>query len=122
MAISSCRGRCLQYKAVDRINNSHYQAGNKRCSRCMVFIKYFGVRCPCCNGRLRSHPKRRDAARELAKSSKQLENLQQRNDYYGYVYSKIAEKITLDPVSQSSAALDCVKELRQSSPIRGKSY
>ncbi len=111
MAISSCRGFCVRYKAIDRVNNSHYQAGNKRCAHCMIFIKYFGLRCPCCNGRLRTHPKRRDAARELERTSKQIEELQQKYDYYANVYSRIADIIGHHPASQPSVPLDYVENV-----------
>lgn len=114
MAISSCRGYCVHYKAIDRVNNSHYQAGNKRCAHCMIFIKYFGVRCPCCNGRLRTHPKRRDAARELERTSKQVGDLQQKYEYYANVYTRIADIIGNHPASQAMLPLEYAENVPRS--------
>jgi hypothetical protein len=115
LAISNCRGYCVRYKAVDRVNNSHYQAGNKRCAHCMIFIKYFGLRCPCCNGRLRTHPKRRDAARELERVSRHVEDLQQKYDYYANVYSMIVDIIGNHPISKPSIPLDHLQNVSQRS-------
>lgn len=52
-------------RAVQRTNKSFYQQGSKRCSCCMVYLNWNGIRCPCCNATLRIHPKRRDSARLL---------------------------------------------------------
>ena len=31
--------------------------GQKRCNSCEIFIRWDGIFCPCCNGRLRSSPR-----------------------------------------------------------------
>jgi len=54
----TCRGICYRYKATKPNSfNSHYALGNKRCSRCEVFIKWDGIHCPCCKLILRTNPK-----------------------------------------------------------------
>jgi len=54
----TCRGICARYKASKSNSySSHYALGNKRCSRCEVFIKWDGIHCPCCKLILRTSPK-----------------------------------------------------------------
>ena len=56
--ILPCMGRCKLYKPNKRIGDGHrYLNGQKRCQECEVFVLWDGIRCPCCNGRLRSKPK-----------------------------------------------------------------
>ena len=54
----TCREICARYKATkSNYCSSHYALGNKRCSRCEVFIKWDGIHCPCCKLILRTNPK-----------------------------------------------------------------
>jgi hypothetical protein len=54
----ACRGICSQYKAVKSLQgNIRYEIGQKRCTLCDIFTEWNGVRCPCCNGILRTRPK-----------------------------------------------------------------
>ena len=52
-----CKNICKLYKL--RRNNaspSYYDLGCKRCVECEVFLKYDGMRCPCCDRILRIKP------------------------------------------------------------------
>ena len=55
--VSSCKGICQKYKSSNMIHSSYYQSGSKRCSHCMLYINWEGLRCPCCGKTLRTHPK-----------------------------------------------------------------
>ena len=48
----TCKGICIHYKTSGR-----YGDGHKRCQVCNIFIKWEGVRCPCCRYKLRTRPK-----------------------------------------------------------------
>ena len=62
----TCRGICVRYKATKSNSfNSHYALGNKRCSRCEVFIKWDGIHCPCCKLILRTSPKGTSGRQQL---------------------------------------------------------
>ena len=53
----SCKGQCqLKYTTKKTIANAK-ENGYKRCSKCLVFIKYEGVYCPCCGVRLKTSPR-----------------------------------------------------------------
>ena len=55
-----CGGECLKYKAKKVFGASNrYEHGDKRCNMCCVFIKWDGVRCPCCDYVLRTTSKNR---------------------------------------------------------------
>jgi len=65
MVFNTCKNLCSRYRAFTRAGKSFYYSGSKRCSCCMIYLNWEGMRCPCCNAPLRMHPKRRDAARRL---------------------------------------------------------
>ena len=48
----TCKGICIHHKASGR-----YAYGNKRCQHCNLFIKWEGLRCPCCRYQLRTGPR-----------------------------------------------------------------
>ena len=53
-----CVGICQKYKSSK--SNSHitkYDNGRKRCNTCDIYMKWDGIRCPCCNRVLRIRPK-----------------------------------------------------------------
>lgn len=52
-----CKGICVQYKALGYKGKHRYEDGQKRCPICEEFIKWDGVRCPCCCVILRITPK-----------------------------------------------------------------
>ena len=56
----TCDGICKQYRIKPSKGRGHYKKGHKRCQLCEIFIKYDGLRCPCCGKKLRlgSHVKR----------------------------------------------------------------
>ncbi|MDH3360980.1 MAG: hypothetical protein OEL56_02235 [Nitrosopumilus sp.] len=53
----SCNHVCIKYKALMPGNTTRYTAGQKRCNSCGVFLFWDGLRCPCCNNRLRLAPR-----------------------------------------------------------------
>lgn len=55
----SCRGICSEYKAkyTPSTGSGRYYNGQKRCQTCDIFIQVEGLRCPCCNQRLRMKPR-----------------------------------------------------------------
>jgi hypothetical protein len=44
----TCKGTCIRHKGSGRYLNGH-----KRRQHCNIFIKYEGLRCPCCGYQLR---------------------------------------------------------------------
>ena len=54
-----CRGLCVRYKVrKTKLAQSWYSIqGAKYCSRCGEFIKWEGINCPCCGGKLRTRPR-----------------------------------------------------------------
>jgi hypothetical protein len=48
-----CKGICIRKKAF----SNNYNNGQKRCQICELFIKWNGLRCPCCHCRLRTKPR-----------------------------------------------------------------
>ncbi len=50
----ACNEICTQYKVKANLLMGRYEAGQKRCQRCDIFIIYDGVWCPCCGCRLRT--------------------------------------------------------------------
>jgi len=55
--VAICKGVCIQYKASKRQGGYRYENGQKMCSICGIFIKWEGIRCPCCSAKLRNKPK-----------------------------------------------------------------
>ncbi len=52
-----CKGICHRYKAIIPQRVSRYTNGNKRCNECEIYLKWDGLRCPCCQHLLRNSPK-----------------------------------------------------------------
>jgi hypothetical protein len=52
-----CKNICRIYRATKERRGSYYSNGNKRCQICDVFIKWKGIKCPCCGGTLRTKPR-----------------------------------------------------------------
>jgi len=50
----TCKGVCVQLRAKALLLVGRYEAGQKRCQHCDIFIIYDGVWCPCCGCRLRT--------------------------------------------------------------------
>ena len=51
-----CNGTCHKY-SEGSTKGGRYNTGQKRCPYCSVFIKWEGLRCPCCSGKLRTTPR-----------------------------------------------------------------
>jgi len=65
----SCKNLCeLKYKA----ERPRYVEGQRRCQVCMIFIKWDGFWCPCCNFRLRTKPRKKVNKEKLRKRSAQV--------------------------------------------------
>ena len=55
-----CIRTCIKYKArKPPLGTGRYAVGQKRCQMCEIFIKWDGVKCPCCNNALRQIPRSR---------------------------------------------------------------
>ena len=54
-----CKGLCEHIKAEKLPNGLKYKSGQKHCTFCSVFVSTPRVRCPCCNGILRTGPRSR---------------------------------------------------------------
>jgi hypothetical protein len=52
-----CNGICNKYHAIGSSGKGRYAKGQKRCNSCGIFINWDGLRCPCCNDRLRLSPR-----------------------------------------------------------------
>jgi len=52
-----CKGICIRHKAHKPYGSGRYAYGNKRCQHCNLFIKWEGLRCPCCRYQLRTAPR-----------------------------------------------------------------
>lgn len=50
----NCNGECKQFEAKKPHEGPRYGQGQKRCQMCDTWINFEGIRCPCCNYRLRS--------------------------------------------------------------------
>ena len=48
----TCKGICIHHKTLGRYNSER-----KRCQQCEIFIKWSGIRCPCCSYKLRTRPR-----------------------------------------------------------------
>ena len=60
-----CKQKCLDYM-VRYAGVKRYEAGQKRCARCSIFVSWEGVFCPCCGTKLRVYRKnKRLAGREV---------------------------------------------------------
>ena len=49
--------KCLRYKAKKPVGIGRYESGQSRCKKCAIYINYNGIKCPCCNVRLRKSPR-----------------------------------------------------------------
>ena len=55
----SCNGvECVKHKALKPVGIGRYAAGQKRCQICTIFIMFDGIKCPCCNYKLRTKPRK----------------------------------------------------------------
>lgn len=52
-----CKGLCQQFRELKSENGGIYEEGMKRCTKCDVNMKLEQLRCPCCNGLLRTKPR-----------------------------------------------------------------
>lgn len=57
----ACAGKCNKYKVLNRTREGPRYGGNhKRCTNCAKYIEWSGLRCPCCNYKLRTKPIKRN--------------------------------------------------------------
>jgi hypothetical protein len=49
----TCKGICHRHIAQER-SGGRYANGQKRCQVCQIYMKWDGLRCPCCKSKLRS--------------------------------------------------------------------
>ena len=60
-----CKGICIRYKALGYTGRHRYDKGQKLCPVCEEFLKYLGIRCPCCSVKLRTTPRGNRARKEI---------------------------------------------------------
>ena len=53
----ACKGICSRYIAKTPWNGKRYAEGISRCTTCSLYIKWTGMYCPCCGGRVRAKPR-----------------------------------------------------------------
>lgn len=53
----SCKGICDRMLAPKPVGVGRYASGQKRCQACCAYITCITLRCPCCNGKLRTKPR-----------------------------------------------------------------
>jgi len=54
----ACNGICSRYRATKTFGvNSRYEADQKHCQTCDIFIRWECSRCPCCNFVLKEKPR-----------------------------------------------------------------
>ncbi len=70
--VKHCSKICLQYKAkkTKKAQSFYEIEGVKYCQHCETFIKWDGIRCPCCKWRLRQRPRSNDAIDKYRKLKK----------------------------------------------------
>lgn len=53
--MKNCLGTCQNYRALKPADNqSRYELGQRRCTKCGIFMMWAGIWCPCCGFRLRT--------------------------------------------------------------------
>lgn len=53
-----CAGICARYRSPKPNGLGRYEAGQKHCTACELFINWDGIRCPCCRSTLRTKPRK----------------------------------------------------------------
>lgn len=55
--LTDCIGICIKYKANKVFGQLRYATGQKRCTRCEMWMQWDGKRCPCCSRQLKTRPR-----------------------------------------------------------------
>lgn len=67
-----CRGHCERFYKFEKQggNQKLYELGAKRCNVACngIYVKWDGTFCPCCQGRLRSRPRKSKLKKKLLTS------------------------------------------------------
>lgn len=73
----TCKGICTRYKAHKPVGIGRYASGQARCQICEIFMHTSGLKCPCCNYKLRRNPRniKYKTALYVAKKMGEAENL-----------------------------------------------
>lgn len=53
-----CKFNCHKYKVIKNGGKSRYKNGQSYCKHCTIYIKWEGIFCPCCGGRLKKSSSR----------------------------------------------------------------
>ena len=62
----ACRDQCASLKITEPMPNGlRYSQGQKRCSNCEIFMFHDGIKCPCCNTKLKTKPRSTKSKRLL---------------------------------------------------------
>ena len=61
-----CKGICLLHRARRPSGSfGRYATGQKRCQICNIFLRWDGLRCPCCGCKVRTRPRNSKSKKEL---------------------------------------------------------
>lgn len=71
----ACKGICSRFEATAIVTTGRYANGQKRCRTCSVFIRWSGLRCPCCGHRLRTRPRNIKYKRKMMKQLQSVAQL-----------------------------------------------
>ena len=61
----TCKGTCVRFRAAGYEGKHRYKNGQKLCPVCGIFLKWEGIRCPCCTVTLRITPRGNKARKEI---------------------------------------------------------
>lgn len=48
-----CKGLCIDFEVKTISGRTRYESGQKRCSKCAIFMISYDTRCPCCQTKFR---------------------------------------------------------------------
>ena len=95
-----CREICLKFGIKNKTSKEigRYEAGQKRCTSCEIYINWEGKHCPCCGHFLRTKPRNSGGRRNLAhkiifkKFQLKLKLNKETIDYSQKLFNKLNEK------------------------------
>lgn len=66
----TCKNECVKYKAAKPLGMGRYEAGQRRCQICEIYMWWDGNFCPCCGYRVRGKPRARKYKKILRDKNK----------------------------------------------------
>ena len=86
----NCKGICIHHRAQRPAGSfGRYATGQKRCQICAIFMRWDGLRCPCCGCRVRTKPRNSKFKRKLKTTRKKYnENKNKEQQQPHLIYKK----------------------------------